>query len=269
MGLRTLNIVVACIQGILAIAIIVLLVFPPEKASGSEFRVYSGEYLGPGNSRTLVTGSNTMLAVLLLGFTLITCAFHVWYATEAKVYKRMVISGNNSFRWLEYSITATIMIVVLAMSSGVYELSTQILIGAAIASTMVCGDIVEKALRVSPNPIIVLSATFIGWFLLVVVFSLIFKSFVEVTTRAGHDTSSGIDEDEPGVPWFVYVILFGLFAFYGSFGGLQVADIIRTRRTPRFSKYDAERLERNYTITSVVSKTFLVIFLLSGVYARN
>ena len=74
---------------------------------------------------------------------------------------------------MEYSITATVMIVVICFASGTVELNAQILIAVMIASSMILGDIIEKTMGTQVAKI----ATFLGWFLVLGAWAIIIKNY--------------------------------------------------------------------------------------------
>jgi len=66
-------------------------------------------------------GPMVALFLLLSGLALIAGPFFDWY-------RRNLAKGVNYGRWIEYAITASLMIVVIAMLAGVYDLSSLVLI---------------------------------------------------------------------------------------------------------------------------------------------
>ena len=69
-------------------------------------------------------------AHLLVLFLLIAGISHLIISLPKvfKIYSKNIEEKNNPFRWLEYGITAPIMVVTLALLTGVFDLSTLILL---------------------------------------------------------------------------------------------------------------------------------------------
>lgn len=69
-------------------------------------------------------------AHLLVLFLLIAGISHLIISLPKvfKIYSKNIEEKNNPFRWLEYGITAPIMVITLALLTGVFDLSTLILI---------------------------------------------------------------------------------------------------------------------------------------------
>ena len=79
------------------------------------------EFTKMGAKRQLVIEGSYLRAGVLLTFAL-TCIAHIFYYTDgfgSGAYSNQLRQGKNDFRWLEYAITATIMILVLASISAV------------------------------------------------------------------------------------------------------------------------------------------------------
>lgn len=107
-------------------------------------------YLGlksdvPGMPTTLVEnfaqwrlGPLVATFLFLSGLFLLGSAF-VW----RKKYEEQIQKGINLFRWAEYAITSSIMVVVIAILCGIYDLSTLILIFSLNACMILFGWMME------------------------------------------------------------------------------------------------------------------------------
>lgn len=253
------NVAVVCIMLMLCVASIYFAV----SDENDGFRMYSGVYIGPTEAGTEVNtfGPRTLYA-LLAAFTAVTCIFHLIYASLGSRYEQMIRSGNNWLRWLEYSISASIMIAVIALSSGVSELHLQVLVPLVILGVMVLGDVVEKLLVVQASgkadvraP--TLLATAAGWLLMLAAYGMILSNFAEVVQ---------VSDSPPPSPVYAAVVL--LFILYTLFGIAQGADVGRTLLTGKRGNKEGEQVELVYTALSVTSKVLLVGLLLGGVSGR-
>lgn len=87
---------------------------------------------------------NLPLAWLLIGFLLMSMTAHllistIWYPK----YKKDLSKGMNRARWIEYSVSASTMIVAIAMLVGIYDLSSLIMLFSLVAVMNLCGLIME------------------------------------------------------------------------------------------------------------------------------
>lgn len=94
---------------------------------------------------------------LVLTFTIITALAHFAYAHAHKTQRGLfgVLNDpvvNSLPRYIEYAITATIMIIIIACISGVRELSALLLIGLASVATMAAGARAETTFQAGGNP---------------------------------------------------------------------------------------------------------------------
>ena len=86
------------------------------------------------------------LANLIASFFAITAGFHLLYALNpSNIYLSAVESGNNYLRWLEYSMSATVMIVIIAMLSGVKDVKAVFLLATSAIGMIATGQWFETA----------------------------------------------------------------------------------------------------------------------------
>lgn len=195
------------------------------KQSGVEF--FSSEYLHA-------------VFALLVAFTFITAVFNLlvypwYYNTNAEKIER----GENPLRFVEYSITASIMIVVIAILSGVQDAKWLIALASASAITMIIGYAIEA--RFIPAGY----GTFFAWVVLLAAYTSIFYRFAQVASV-----------NTP--PIFVYAIILAMFVLFCCFGLVQAIWLIRKREV-------GLKYETAYHILSLVAKTLLVLLTASGV----
>lgn len=111
---------------------------------------------------------------LLLTFFAVTVFAHIFYATDgfgSGLYYKLVMQGWNPVRWIEYGISASIMILILCILNGVRDLNAWVPIVVAMAVIQGQGYIVERELiKAKPDFGTVTAATLFGWVLLVVSF---------------------------------------------------------------------------------------------------
>lgn len=115
-------------------------------------------------------------------------------------YERCLARGVNPFRWLEYSLSSTIMVVLVAMYAGITQVSAIITIIGANVAMILFGWVQERSNPPGRRPADL--APF--WFGCVAGAA----PWVAITVNL-------VGSDD--VPTFVYGIFFSLFAFFMSF----------------------------------------------------
>jgi hypothetical protein len=164
--------------------------------------------------------------------------------------------GTNMLRMIEYSISATLMQVAIALVLGIDSRLEIIAIASLTILVMLLGLIAEQL-----KTTMFKTAWFthlLGWFAMGAVWLLIFRKFnhsVEMSTLDGGE----------GPPEFVYTLILSIALLYMGFGLLQFVQLIwitlYSTTSPLFNK----NIETGYNIMSLTSKTFLGIFLLANV----
>lgn len=188
---------------------------------------------------------------LIVTFCAITAAAHFFYALNpGNVYLDAVNNGNNYFRFFEYAISATIMIVIIGLLSGTKSLNTIILFAISSVCIMFTGQIfeAEKDWRKRWIPLI------IGFVLLMGTFGVIIRNFRKRLQEAEREGAE--------IPGWLYGVVFVLFGFYSIFGLVPVAQQL-------FPKYNYRKVETTYLSLSLLAKTSLVALVASGFSQRS
>ena len=260
-SLRTWNGTLAIVHLVAAVGTGIWFIWQNSRGNQDQFDtdLYEHEIDTNGEVKSLKasTGNKTLVQGLLVGFLGITAAFH-WYYWRDKngAYSKSVKNENNSARWIEYAITATIMIVILGILSGV---KSQSLIAAMIISAVIImlqGDLVEKSLKRGNFEWFI--PTFVGWLALTFVSYQIITKFWR---RLGDAKRAGVE-----VPKWLYWMIFILIAFYSSFGvwqALQINDKFRGKT------YSYKKYEKGYMSLSAGAKLVLALFLAYGFASRS
>lgn len=147
--------------------------------------------------------------------------------------------GKNSARWVEYSVSSTIMVILIAAVTGVVDIAAFIAIAGANIAMIAFGDLQERYLRPGESLLPFWMGTWVGlapW-LAIMVYVL----------GVGNP-----DRDLSLVPGFVWVIVFALFAFFFSFGLNQW---LQFKRVGRWANYLVG--ETTYVVLSLVAKSLL------------
>lgn len=196
------------------------------------------------------------LLCLLLVFTSITCLFHIIAAVSNNIYENNVKSGRNPMRWLEYSITATVMLLIIAITSGVDDTTWRVLICILSVTCIFCGYLSELP-SIDKSMWAKGSITALGWVAMLGAYAKIGTSFY---TRVNQSTQAGAN-----IPGFVYAIVIVIGILYASFGGIHLVHLIKGREN-----IDTNiNVEGAYVVDSLVSKVLLVGLLFGGIEARR
>ena len=127
-------------------------------------------------------------------------------------YSDMISNGKNPLRFVEYSISASIMLMIIAMINGIIDIHLLFCIAVLTASCQLCGLVVEYIEDVNMKWINHLN----GW--------LTFCAAYWCITRAFIASAEAVDGVSP--PDFVYAIVLILFLLYASFGFVQLVELM-------------------------------------------
>ena len=163
-------------------------------------------------------------------------------------YDDMIASNKNPLRFIEYSISASIMLIAIAVLNGVTDINLLISIAVLTASCQLCGLAVEF---IHERSIKVLLHC-IGWLQFCWAYGIIFHAFFR-------SISSANDSGNIGPPSFVYVIVIVLFLLYASFGFVQLVEVIQDGDFNRYTK------EKCYVVLSLTAKLILGWMIFSNV----
>jgi hypothetical protein len=203
--------------------------------------------------KEVMKSNDHLLIILMLVFVSVTALAHLAYATCRSWYVGLITHKNNWMRWVEYAISATILLVVISISSGLKEFNAILLFITGCAAVMFLGDGVEKILA---NPTATgthahWSSTVAGWLVLIGIIVVLCRAFGAAKSNA-----------EGNMPAFVPYVVVLTIVFYMSFGVVQLV-----HASGGFASY--VQVELAYIILSFVSKTMLVLIVTSGLVARS
>jgi len=203
------------------------------------------------------------LLILFFGITSVTHAFYLASSFDnipliGGFYNKMIQNRNNFIRWIEYSITATLMINIVARSAGISNEDTLILSNLATVAVMLQGQSIELALKEQPSSTKIqqlIIYNLVGWGLMLGVFGIIISRFQQTITEIKKATCANI-------PDFVKYVIYSQFIFYNLFGLWQLYQIFSVYNNPN---YDYTKFEIGYTVLSLLSKTILGFILGFGI----
>ena len=172
---------------------------------------------------------------------------HLLTATVSRgAYERDLRRGINRFRWIEYSFSATLMIILIGFYSGITSINAVIAVAGANVGMILFGWLQERM-----NPPGRTSTTMLAfWFGAIVGFAPWISIGVNI---AGSET----------VPGFVYGIVIAQFIFFSSFG---VNQWLQYRGVGRWGEYAFG--EKSYLVLSLVAKSVLAWQIFAGSLAN-
>jgi hypothetical protein len=202
----------------------------------------------PGSSAETITLFDLRIAWAVAAFLLVSALAHLLIASVGfRSYRRMLLTGRNDYRWIEYSISASLMAVLIGLLPGINDIAAVIAIFGANAAMILFGLVQERY----EHPGGSLLPFWLGSVVGVIPWIAIGLYLAGI----------GTDVQAPG---FVYVIFVSLFTFFMSFA---VNMWLQYRRIGRWSDYLFG--ERAYVILSLVAKSALAWQVFAGTLAAN
>lgn len=200
--------------------------------------------LGPVTDTVINLPLGAMVAVFLLisaiaHFTIVSPGVFGWYVDNLK-------KGINYARWYEYAFSASLMIVLIGMLCGLYDLAALLMAFVLTAVMNLCGLMMEVHNQVTERTnwtsyIIGCIAGVVPWIAIAIYF---FGSLA---------TAEGV------VPTFVYFILPTLFVFFFSFA---LNMVLQYRKIGPWRDYLFG--EKAYVFLSLVAKSALAWQVFAG-----
>jgi hypothetical protein len=161
------------------------------------------------------------------------------------IYVRDLQKGINVFRWHEYALSSSLMIVLIAMLFGVYDIGALIAIFILNASMNWFGLLMEKinqnTKKVNWSPFLFGCFAGIGPWIVIIMHAL-------------------GNADPAEVPGFVYAIIASYFVFFNLF---PINMVLQYKKVGRWADYLYG--ERGYIILSLVAKSVLAWLVFFGV----
>lgn len=195
---------------------------------------------------------NTPVAYVVALFLAISAAFHFLVASPIffRRYSDSLLENKNIFRWVEYSISSSIMIVLISQLCGVTDVAAIIAIFAVNASMILFGWLQEKYNKPGDGqwlPFIFGCITgAVPWLIIIL---------LVIGPKANPHVAP---------PGFVYGIIISLFLFFNCFAYVQLKQY---QAKGKWANYLYG--ERAYIILSVVAKSALAWQIFGGTLAGN
>jgi bacteriorhodopsin len=183
-------------------------------------------------------------------FLLLAAVDHLLVAAPRVVdwYEANLGRGINYARWIEYSVSASIMVVLIAMLAGITGVYALIGLFAANAAMILFGLLMERE-----NP----PGRPVRWLPFWLGCVIGAAPWVAIAVAVG-----GAEAESGGVPTFVFAIFVSLFVLFNSFA-INMA--LQYRRVGRWREYRFG--ESAYLVLSLVAKSALAWQVFAGALA--
>ncbi|MEO6513467.1 MAG: heliorhodopsin HeR [Candidatus Saccharimonadales bacterium] len=192
---------------------------------------------------------NLNLAYLVATFFFLSALAHLlmaaWYRRRYEVELKQ---GKNRLRWFEYSLSASVMLVGIAILSGIYDAGSLLLIFALVAVMNLCGLVMETHNSLTKRGKVNWLSYWIGCIAGIVPWLVIAGAII-----AANIYGSG------NIPGFVYGIYISMFLFFTSFA---VNMYLQYKKQGKWASYYYG--ERGYMVLSLVAKSVLAWQVFAG-----
>ncbi len=162
-------------------------------------------------------------------------------------YRRNLALQRNYARWIEYSLSSSVMIVLIAMLTGIADIAALLALFGVNASMILFGWLQEKYETPGAN---------VGW--MPYWFGVLAGAIPWIAIGI-YLFSPGNDASPPG---FVYGIFFSLFAFFNVFA---IVMVLQYKKIGRWADYAFG--ESTYVLLSLVAKSALAWQVFGGTLA--
>lgn len=238
------------IAGLLHLASFVAIVLLANDASLPVRATYMTNAPGTGEFAEPVTLANLNIGYSVAAFLALSAFFHFLVASP-RVFPRYTAGlrlNRNIFRWVEYSLSSSIMIVVILQLNGITDVAALAGLFAVNASMILFGWLQERYAAPGDGDLMpFVFGSMVGavpW--LVILFNLI-------APKSPSDAT---------VPGFVYGIVISLVVFFNCFA------LVQWKQYKAKGKWaDYLRGERTYIVLSLVAKTALAWQVFAGALA--
>jgi len=201
-------------------------------------------------TKSLETSSRDLFelpfGILVAAFLLISAVAHgIIYLMSDKYFSDLK-KGINKFRWFEYALSSSVMIVLISTLFGIYDIASLILIFIVNASMNLFGLVMEQMnsgvdkTKVNWGPFVWGSISGIAPWIAV---------FLYMFGTGNFDM----------VPWFVWAIVGTYFVAFNTF---PINMILQYKRIGKWKDYFYG--ERTYIVLSLVAKSILAWLVLFG-----
>ena len=211
-------------------------------------------------SKVLQNPDISVVQTLCVLFFFITGGFHLFYYADSEYYQSMIGQQNNYLRWIEYSITSTLMLYIISLLCGVKDTKIYQLLWAMNIGMIAQGQLIEAAVHKGESWWIPMAT---GFILLLAEWSVILRDYLNRIHQVNIFIADNPTETTQQVPAWISAMVFLMFFFYATFGFISLYGAYQG------NGYDYEQIERLYIVFSFIAKATLGIFVAYGIAQRQ
>lgn len=241
--LRRFNIVMACLHFVSGLAMLLVSssLKVPVTAAFLKFDVLT-KSLYP-SMRTLF---EIRLGYLIVAFLFLSALAHLLISLPGinQWYNKNITKGINPARWIEYSLSSSLMIVVIALLVGISDIATLVAFVFLNASMILFGWMMELHNQSTQKT---------NWT------SFIFGCIAGIGPWIGIAIYLASPGSADKAPTFVYWIFFSIFVFFNIFA---INQVLQYKKVGKWKEYIYG--ERAYIILSLVAKSLLAWQVFAG-----
>jgi hypothetical protein len=205
-------------------------------------------YMSLSQAGEVITVSKVLFklpfAFVTTGFIFLSAFFHLLIVIFNKTYINQIKLGYNKFRWFEYALSSSLLIVLLAILFGVRDIQSLTIIFIANAVMNLLG--LEMELQHQFFLTKRFSAYNLGWIIGLAPWAVIMMYLI---------FSPGLDL----IPWFAWASIIAYFAFFNSFA---LNMYLQYKRVGKWKDYVFG--ERVYVWLSLIAKSTIAWIVFSG-----
>lgn len=242
-NLRKLNLIAAGLHAVQGVAVLVISKHFAIPVTGSFLKFNATAQRLEPSSTTLF---NIQLPWLIAAFFFLSALAHLFIATiYRKRYERNLRLGINKVRWIEYSLSASIMLVAIGMLVGIYDAGSLAMIFALAAMMNLMGLVMEVHNQTTPK------TNWLSYYIGCIAGVVPWLVVTLYLWLGAHEGSRA--------PTFVYWIFVSIFVFFSCFA---INMLLQYKKIGPWKNYLYG--ERAYIILSLVAKSLLAWQVFAG-----
>jgi hypothetical protein len=187
------------------------------------------------------------LGYLVPIFPFLSSINHIVSLADPKWYSTVLETGVNKIRWIEFSVSAGVMLVLIGELSGVLEIRSLVVLAMLNALLQYHGYLIERAVSENASRAQIRELLLIAFSIHIVIWTMIFISFFSVLGTSTRAVPKAVNS--------IIIILFTLFTSFGILSALWAVGAVKSFNL----------VELGYIILSLSAKVFLAWFLYFGV----
>lgn len=246
-SLRRFNLIMSGLHAIQALIMALIAKFDmayPITVSYLKFDLASQKLLPATSELTTIP-----LVAPIIIFLALSSVFHLVIATVGnKAYNKGLRKGLNAYRWVEYSFSASTMMIAIAILTGIYDITALIMIFGLTAIMNLCGLVMEVHNQTTKR------TNWLSYWLGCLAGILPWVAVIIYFWAAGN-----YGPEEAKIPTFVYWIYVSIFAFFNCFA---INMVLQYKKVGKWKSYVYG--ERAYIILSLVAKSALAWQVFAG-----